>query len=147
VVRFQSAQLWELVRNMCYYARTDFSCKDWRWGNMKQRCPRQPRMGETCGAKLPDLDNITTVAEPCRVCVEKAVKERRLAREEDNIKRWKQEGNRFSASIERAEREVHQLKQTIAELERKRTSVQWGGNLPQPNFPNLTRMPGPSSKR
>ena len=107
---------------MCFYARTDFKCGDWRWGNMKQRCPRQPRIGETCGAKLPDTDNLTRVDDLCRVCQEKAVKERRLQREKDNIKRWSQEGNKFQASIERAHREVRLLEDTIADLESRRTS-------------------------
>jgi len=89
---------------------------------MKQRCPRQPRIGETCGAKLPDTDNLTFVNDLCKICHEKAVKERRLQREKDNIRRWSLEGNRFLASIERANREVRQLGETIADLESRRTS-------------------------
>lgn len=89
---------------------------------MKQRCPRQPRIGETCGAKLPDTENLTRVDDVCRTCHEKAVKERRCQREKDNIKRWSLEGNRFQASIERAYREVRQLEEIIADLESRRIS-------------------------
>jgi len=90
---------------------------------MKQRCPRQPRIGETCGAKLVDTENLTRMDEDCRTCQEKAVKERRLQRERDNIKRWRLEGNRFQASIERANREVQVLEQAIQELQNRRTSI------------------------
>ncbi|KAI1623697.1 hypothetical protein EDD37DRAFT_632216 [Exophiala viscosa] len=48
---------------MCYYARVDYRCGDWKWGNMKQRCPRQHRMGETCGAKLLDHESLVNVNE------------------------------------------------------------------------------------
>ena len=108
---------------MCYYERKDYTCGDWKWGNMKQRCPRQPRMGETCGARLPDTDNISKLDEMCRVCIEKAVKVRRLHRERENIKRWSMEGGRFQASIERARREVQDLEHVIEELESRRASV------------------------
>lgn len=90
---------------------------------MKLRCPRQPRIGETCGAKLVDHDSVTRVNEDCRLCQEISVKERRLQRERDNIKRWSLEGNRFQASIERAQREARQLEQTIHDMRSKRSSV------------------------
>ncbi|OQU97719.1 hypothetical protein CLAIMM_03609 [Cladophialophora immunda] len=84
---------------------TDFRCGDWRWGNMKQRCPRQPRIGETCGARLVDTDNLSRTNEDCKHCQEKAVKERRLQKERDNLRRWRSEGDRFAASIAKAEDE------------------------------------------
>ncbi|KIY00415.1 uncharacterized protein Z520_04100 [Fonsecaea multimorphosa CBS 102226] len=122
---------------MCYYARTDFRCGDWRWGNMKQRCPRQPRIGETCGAKLVDTDNLSRTNEDCKNCQEKAVKERRLQKEKDNLRRWRSEGDRFAASIAKAEDEVTRLEKQIAELESRRTSVvfsarsDWVESLPR----------------
>ncbi|EXJ89237.1 hypothetical protein A1O3_02303 [Capronia epimyces CBS 606.96] len=108
---------------MCYFARTDYRCGDWRWGNMKVRCPRQPRIGETCGAKLVDTENVTRIDDDCRICQEIIIKQRRLQRERDNIRRWSLEGDRFRASIERAEREAKQLEETIEELRRRRVSV------------------------
>ncbi|EXJ95188.1 hypothetical protein A1O1_00307 [Capronia coronata CBS 617.96] len=108
---------------MCYFARTDYRCGDWRWGNMKVRCPRQPRMGETCGAKLLDTENVTRVDDDCRLCQEIIIKQRRLQRERDNIRRWSLEGDRFRASIERAQREAKQLEQTIEEMRNRRISV------------------------
>jgi hypothetical protein len=108
---------------MCYYARTDFRCGDWKWGNMKERCPRQPRIGETCGAKLVAHESLETVQDDCRTCSEIAVKQRRFQKERDNVQRWKREGNKFQASIERAQREMQQLRDVILELNSKRTSV------------------------
>ena len=37
---------------MCYFERIDYACGDWKWGNMKEQCPREWRTRETCGAKL-----------------------------------------------------------------------------------------------
>ncbi|KAJ9622499.1 hypothetical protein H2204_011512 [Knufia peltigerae] len=108
---------------MCYYARTDYSCGDWRWGNMKLRCQRQHRMGETCGAKLADEQNIVWVSEQCRTCKDIEVKQRRLQRELDNIARWQREGDRFRASIEKAQREARQLREMIDDLQGKRASI------------------------
>ncbi|KIW45770.1 uncharacterized protein PV06_04126 [Exophiala oligosperma] len=108
---------------MCYYARIDFACVDWKWGNMKQRCPRQHRIGETCGARLADPDNIDRDGEQCRVCKEIEVKQRRKQKELDNIARWRREGNNFTASIEKAEREALQLQETIDELQNRRASI------------------------
>ncbi|KAJ4517108.1 hypothetical protein HRR83_004979 [Exophiala dermatitidis] len=108
---------------MCYFARTDYRCGDWRWGNMKVRCQRQPRIGETCGARLADTDNVTQVDEDCRLCQEIVIKQRRLQKERDNIRRWSLEGDRFRASIERAQREAKQLEQTIEDMRSRRISV------------------------
>lgn len=90
---------------------------------MKQRCPRQPRIGETCGAKLVDTENLTRLDEDCRVCQEKAVKERRMAREKDNIRRWATEHGKFRASITKSTQEVLQLERALEDLEKRRTSV------------------------
>lgn len=92
---------------------------------MKQRCPRQHRIGETCGAKLLDHDSLVRVDGDCKTCQEIAVKQRRLQRERDNAERWEREGNKFRASIEKAHRESKQLEEAIADLQRKRTSVRY----------------------
>lgn len=90
---------------------------------MKVRCQRQPRIGETCGARLADTDNVTQVDEDCRLCQEIVIKQRRLQKERDNIRRWSLEGDRFRASIERAQREAKQLEQTIEDMRSRRISV------------------------
>ena len=107
---------------MCHYARIDFQCGDWRWGNMKVRCPRQHRLGETCGAKLSDMESITRMGDDCRICQHISVKQRRLQRVTDNLIRWRQEGDKFSATIEKARREAADLVTTIHKLHKKRTS-------------------------
>jgi hypothetical protein len=107
---------------MCYYATTDYKCGDWKWGNMKERCPRQHRMGETCGAKLVHHESVTKSDQVCKICQEIQVKERRLRKELDNIHRWEKEGNKFSASIDKARRESAALREQIDELESRRPS-------------------------
>lgn len=108
---------------MCYYATTDYTCGDWKWGNMKERCPRQHRMGETCGAKLVHHESVTKSDQDCKICQEIQVKARRLRKEKDNIARWSKEGNKFSASIEKAQREAAALQEQIQEMYNRRPSI------------------------
>lgn len=80
-------------------------------------------MGENCPARLPDLNTLRKVTEMCKFCQELQVKKRRKAKEEANIIRWARDGPKFSASINKAQNEVHLLTTQIADLESKRTSV------------------------
>lgn len=73
---------------MCFYAVTDFSCGDWKWGNMKEQCTRQHRVGESCGAKLRDPDHVSKDTNVCATCREIKIKERRLNMTEERIRRW-----------------------------------------------------------
>lgn len=90
---------------------------------MKLRCPRQHRIGEVCGAKLVDTDSVTRTNEDCKLCQEIVVKQRKLQRERDNVERWKKEGTKFAASIEKSGRDSAALEETIQELRNRRPSV------------------------
>lgn len=129
---------------MCYYARTDYACGDWKWGNMRERCPRQHRIGETCGAKLVHTESITDKDEPCKTCQELQVKQRRLAKIRENIDRWSSEGDRFLASLDKAEREAQELKEKIRELHAKRPSVEKKSNGQRHGLGNSAADRGPS---
>ena len=123
---------------MCYYARTDYRCGDFKWGNMKLRCERQPRIGETCGAKLADTSNLSYVNEDCRICQDIQTKTRRLRKEQDNIARWRNDNRtNFRASIEKATRESQQLAEQIHELNSRRPAVR----IPQRGKFEILSMP------
>jgi chromosome segregation ATPase len=92
---------------------------------MRQRCPRQPRMGETCPARLVDVNNVIHSDEACKTCQDIATKNRRLQTCRNNLGRWRAEGNRFQASIEKVSDEARKLEELIQELESKRTSVKF----------------------
>jgi len=114
------------TREMCYYAITDYRCGDWRWGYHKQRCPRQPRMGEVCGLQFPDADYTTKLMnEDCKICQEILIKQRKVQKNGDNIERWSREGGKFKASIEKAQREICELDKIIAKLRSERPSVKY----------------------
>jgi hypothetical protein len=116
---------------MCYYATTDYTCRDWKWGNMKERCPRQYRIGEACGAKLVHHESVTKSDHVCKICQEIQVKERRLRKNQEKIARWMKEGDKFRGSIEKAERESAFLHEQIEDLDSRRPSVLM--KLIQPN--------------
>jgi septal ring factor EnvC (AmiA/AmiB activator) len=108
---------------MCYYEQTLYTCRDWKWGNMKERCPRQHRMGETCGVKMVDTRNVYRADDQCRTCKDIEIKDRKLNKELQNIARWRKEGRKFLASIEKAENEVERLQDQIKLLRSNRSSV------------------------
>lgn len=128
---------------MCYFARTDYVCGDWKWGNMMERCPRQHRIGETCGAKLVHTDYITKNSDKCKTCQDIDVKYRRLAKVEDSIRRWTPEKEKFAASLAKANAEAHDLRERLKAAHSRRQSVQFrnseGGNNGSSSFPTPYR--------
>ena len=111
---------------------------------MMERCPRQHRIGETCGAKLAHPDHIEARPEPCKTCQEIEVKKRRLSRVNENIARWTSERGRFAALLEKAENERAQLLDKLNELQAQRTSVMYGmggqRSTAYPSIPPATRL-------
>lgn len=107
---------------MCYFAQTRYACGDWKWGNLVERCPRQHRIGETCGAKLVATENVDRIPELCRICQEIEVKKRRLQKTAENIDRWAPQGSQFASSLAKAKLEKAQFIEKIGELESRRTS-------------------------
>jgi hypothetical protein len=116
---------------MCFYEHTDYVCGDWKWGNMKERCHRQHRIGEVCGRKLFHPEYKIQRNEKCRICQDLDIKYRKLEKEKANIKRWKKEGRKFQASIEKAEGEVQSLDAQIRDLESRRPNQGQGPAQPR----------------
>jgi hypothetical protein len=108
---------------MCFYERTDYCCGDWKWGNMKSRCARQHRLGESCGAKLTDVDNVKKVDQACRVCQTIGIAQRRLRYELGRIDRWRKEPLRFPCSLQKSSKTAWTLQQKIFDLQQTRVSV------------------------
>ena len=105
---------------MCFYAATYYACGDWKWGNMKERCFKQHRIGEVCGHKLVDSENTAHVRDDCRLCQDIRIKRGRLEKEEGNIRRWRAEGSKFEMSIAKAQRQARELIETIRDMESRR---------------------------
>ena len=64
----------------------------------------------------------SNLSQKCRICDKIDTKQRRRAAEKDRISRWKKEGGRFRASIEKSEDLVHQLERELMELTNERRS-------------------------
>jgi hypothetical protein len=71
---------------MCYYDTITYACSDWKWGNCRQQCDREYRMGETCGMKL--VYENTSEKKLCKICLKLETKRKRIERE---YKRYKLE--------------------------------------------------------
>ena len=104
---------------------------------MMERCPRQHRIGETCGAKLVHPDHILDRStELCKICQEIEVKRRRLQKLQDNINRWEPQGNTFAASLEKAKLERTQMIQKMRDLNARRVSVLFRGTSTETAAPS-----------
>ncbi|KAL8921746.1 MAG: hypothetical protein Q9172_003864 [Xanthocarpia lactea] len=108
----------ETERNMCFFDQHRFACGDWKWGHFRQHCNREYRTGETCGMKL--IMQTVPVSQKCKLCDKIDTKQRRRSAEEDRINRWKREGGKFRASIERSYEMIKSLDREIYDLRSER---------------------------
>lgn len=82
-------------------------------------------MGETCGMAPRPLDgHIYRRQEQCVWCTKMQPKKRKIEKAESDIRRWQQDGaNNWRSSIEKAQKEIAELRAQLTELNNKRTSV------------------------
>jgi hypothetical protein len=106
---------------MCFYTRTDYACGDWKWGNMKERCPRQHRIGESCGAKLSHIDSNIESTEICKTCTEIMTKQRRLNKAHIDLARYTTERD-LPALAAAKKREIRDIEQALRKLNEQRPS-------------------------
>ncbi|KAI4145812.1 MAG: hypothetical protein L6R39_003693 [Caloplaca ligustica] len=99
---------------MCFFDQHRFACGDWKWGHFRQHCNREYRTGETCGMKL--IMQTVPVSQKCKLCDKIDTKQRRRSAEEDRIARWKREGSKFRASIDRSYDLIKSLDREIYDL-------------------------------
>lgn len=85
---------------------TLWECGFWRWGQFRQQCNKQHRIGETCGLKL--VYDTKREREVCKLCSDMEKKQRRYDRMSRDIDLWSHEGNRF-ATIERSLGEMQDI--------------------------------------
>ena len=107
---------------MCFYHQYRFTCRHWKWGNFRMYCSQEYPVGETCGIKL--VMQSMDIDQKCRLCDKIDTKQRRRNAEKDRINRWRKEGGKFTASIERSLDIVAQIERELLELyqeRRKRT--------------------------
>lgn len=104
---------------MCWYYNYKYACHDWKWGNHKERCNKEYRVGETCGMRL--IYTTIGLAEKCAMCIRIERKQRRLSRCMSNLQRWREQWTERKASIEVAGQEAAILVRDIAKLDRERS--------------------------
>ena len=111
---------------MCYFDQTLYQpCGWWRWTRFREQCPKEYRIGETCGLKL--VYQTVVRWEPCKLCIDTDKKRRRLAKMKADIARWEQEGNR-TATIARTKDEAREVKRQIERMEREHEERKMGVN-------------------
>jgi hypothetical protein len=112
-----SAVLPNGLDEMCYFDQEVFICGDWKWRSRRQGCSKVVS-GDTCSMKLIMFSQYTH--ERCNICQIIEVKQRRISKLEDRIRRWSLEAERWMASIERTERDIHELRAQITQREMAR---------------------------
>lgn len=114
--------------SMCYYEQFVYQCGDWKWGNFRQHCQKEYRMGETCGMKL--VYTSSAKEERCTLCERIDRKVRRYEKHQSDMNRWAKEPSKYSATIEKTQRDMSglatEIKQLRQEKEEKNKNV---GNL------------------
>ncbi|OAK96970.1 hypothetical protein IQ06DRAFT_194705, partial [Phaeosphaeriaceae sp. SRC1lsM3a] len=103
---------------MCFFDQHRFACGDWKWGQFRQHCAKEYRMGHTCGKKLV-MQTIPTGTK-CKLCEKIETKMRRRTAEVDRIGRWQREESNFRTSIDKSKEIIRGLDEDIYELGTKR---------------------------
>ena len=103
---------------MCFYDQRKFQCGDFKWDNFRQHCNREYRTGETCGTKL--VMQTLHVRGICKHCEKFETKKRRRAAEIERITRWRKDGRKFAASIEKSEDSIQTLEREMRGLMNER---------------------------
>ncbi|KAF4993208.1 hypothetical protein FDECE_13486 [Fusarium decemcellulare] len=83
---------------MCFFEQTLWACGWWRWGNFRQQCNKEYRMGETCGLKL--VYETETEPDVCKLCHDTEKKQRRYDKMYRDVQRWQREGNRSATKVQ-----------------------------------------------
>jgi hypothetical protein len=109
---------------MCFFSAVDYACGDWKWGTMREQCRWERRIGEHCGTKLLHHETSVRSDQPCSTCIAIATKYRRIAKHQEALKWRRQQNTAFQHNIAKAELEIQDLRDEIAQLEAKRSSVQ-----------------------
>lgn len=106
---------------MCYYDNYKFACNDWKWGNFRQHCSREYRIGETCGTKL--VFQTIPLAEHCTMCEKLEKKQRRRAKHYADYTRWAQQDPvKYKFSIAKACEDIKSLDDEIYALQGEKAS-------------------------
>jgi hypothetical protein len=108
---------------MCYYDQYRMPCGDFKWGNFRAHCSKELRTGETCGMKL--VWETYQLEDKCKYCLRIDVKKGKIRKEQERIKRWAKEGQRFF-SIESSEVIIDSIENEIQELQSQRTVNKYG---------------------
>ncbi|KAK3944008.1 hypothetical protein QBC46DRAFT_376070 [Diplogelasinospora grovesii] len=98
---------------MCFYEQTRWRCGFWKWGNFRQQCTKEYRIGKTCGLKL--VFETGYRQDACKLCGQIAKKQRRLAKMTQDIERWKRDGNR-PATVEKTESDLTKVRHSISRI-------------------------------
>ncbi|KAH7008711.1 hypothetical protein EDB80DRAFT_644347 [Ilyonectria destructans] len=61
---------------MCFYEQSLWTCGYWRWGRFREHCPKEHRLGETCGMKL--IFETHRLLTACKICENIGLKQRRI---------------------------------------------------------------------
>jgi hypothetical protein len=90
-----------------------WECADWKWGNFRQHCEREYRMGETCGTKL--IFATQPLKGDCQLCQNIQKKQRRLQKAQADFNRFKADPTK-QATAQVKWQEIIELQQEIKRM-------------------------------
>ncbi|KAK1656862.1 hypothetical protein BDP55DRAFT_568450 [Colletotrichum godetiae] len=99
---------------MCFFEQSLWACGLFKWGNMRNQCLKEKRIGKTCGLRL--IYATTYHKGPCKICQDLSRKSRRVQKMNSDIARWRLDGNR-PATIEATGEELRLLQNSVRNLQ------------------------------
>ena len=102
---------------MCFYNQIVWTCGFWKWSAFQYQCHKEYRIGGQCGLKL--VFDVDYLDQPCKVCQDLALMQRRAAKMQADIARWPYEGNR-PVTIQATEGELSKVRKEILCLTKTR---------------------------
>lgn len=103
---------------MCFYDQNIFSCGDYRWGTLRQRCNENDRNREPCESKL--VSRTLVVNEKCETCQEIEQWHQSLMTESEYIRGLQRQGSEYSNDIQSSREKIRYFEEVIEWLETKR---------------------------
>lgn len=102
---------------MCFYDQNVFSCGDYRWGKLQQRCNEHDHNREPC--ELKRVFRTFVINTKCDTCQEIDLCHQSLMIETEHIRRWHREGSEYSNNVRERIRDLEEIIELLEDERRE----------------------------